>query len=347
MWMNARVLVRSLLASYLAICLASAAPAEKRVALIVANGAYRGAPLQNPAIDADIVAASLKRIGFEVRVVKDVGSGDFDSIVSAFADDAEGAEVALFYFAGHGFTVNEGVRPVSLLMSTSADISAKREIELRAGGIPLNVIADMLAGRAKATLMFIDACRSDPRVARGALGTGRGFERMESLTNASLYFVLSTTIGATAEDGEAGKGSPFARAFAQDIQLRGMRIDDVYRHIRDSVKAETDGRQIPEVIKDDLPQGSITLVKAEVGVSRPADVLQPNKEPAQPAQAPRNLRACLSAGDPVSCVERGYPRQVVAACEKSAATTAPTGQKLFDMNELINCFAMSESSGGE
>jgi hypothetical protein len=61
----------------------------------------------------------------------------------------------------------------------------------------------------------------------------------------------------------------------------------------------------------------------------------------------RNLRTCLSADNPVSCVERGYPRHVIAVCEKSAVTTAPTGRKLFDLNELINCFAMSESSGGE
>src|ERR1700722_2113558 len=44
--------------------------ADKRVALIVANGDYKGAALENPATDADLIEASLRNIGFSVKVVK-------------------------------------------------------------------------------------------------------------------------------------------------------------------------------------------------------------------------------------------------------------------------------------
>ena len=88
-----RIWLRSLLAALLAIGFASTALADKRVALIVANGGYRGAALANPIVDADLVAASLQNIGFSVKVVRNADLGTFDAAVTAFADDAQGAEI--------------------------------------------------------------------------------------------------------------------------------------------------------------------------------------------------------------------------------------------------------------
>ena len=257
-----RTVLRSLLAAAFAIGFASAALADKRVALIVANGAYKGAPLENPTFDADLVAASLANIGFTVKVVKNADLGGFDSAVTRFSADAKDADVALFYFAGHGFAVNEGIRPVSVLMSTSAEVAAGSERVLRAGGIPLDEIVRSVAGQAKATLIFVDACRNDPRVSRAIGGTGRGFQRLDSVQGASLFIGLSTRLGDTADDGQAGKGSPFARAFAAAIQVKGARIDDAFRRLRDAVGAETQGKQLPDIVQDDLPDGAITLVSA-------------------------------------------------------------------------------------
>lgn len=155
--------LRSLLAALFAIGFASIALADKRVALIVANGDYRGAALANPIVDADLVAASLRGIGFTVKVLKNADLGTFDAGVTGFADEAQGAEVALFYFAGHGFTVNEGVRPVSMLMSTSAEVTSNSDRVLRSGGIALDEIVGALIGKAQATLVFVDACRNDPQ----------------------------------------------------------------------------------------------------------------------------------------------------------------------------------------
>ena len=250
---------RRLLAVLFAIGFASAALADTRVALVVANGDYKGAPLENPILDADLVAASLTNIGFTVQVVKNADLGGFDGAVNAFAEKAKGADVALFYFAGHGFSVNEGIKPVSVLMSTSADVEASSELVLRSGGIPLDVIIGSLAGKAKVTLVFVDACRNDPRV-RAIGGQGRGFAVLEPIRGGSLFVGLSTKLGSTAQDGVAGKGSPFARAFATSIQKKDLRIDDAFREMRDMVNAETNGGQLPDVVQDDLPKGALILV---------------------------------------------------------------------------------------
>src|SRR5450631_3891699 len=86
-----RTVLRSFLAAALAIGFASAALADKRVALIVANGAYKGAPLENPTTDADLVAKGLTNVGFAATVVKDADLVRFDSAVNAFVEEAKGA----------------------------------------------------------------------------------------------------------------------------------------------------------------------------------------------------------------------------------------------------------------
>ena len=301
-----------------AIGFASIAQADKRVALIVGNGDYRGAALGNPTFDADLVAASLQSIGFVVKVVKNADLGTFDRAVTAFAEDAQGAEVALFYFAGHGFTVNEGVRPVSLLMSTSADVTSSSDRVLRSGGIALDEIVSALAGKAQATLVFVDACRNDPRVSRSVGSQARGFAPLEPVQGGSVFIGLSTRLGSVARDGAAGMGSPFARAFAVHIQTKGIRIDDAFRQLRDAVKSETEGDQVPDIVQDDLPNGAITLV------GTPRERLLPAFPPTRPAaracrrrdggRQARRSRAGL--GDPPRLERRRRPDAVQRAVRR-------------------------------
>jgi Caspase domain len=54
------------------------ANAEKRVALVIGNGAYRNVPaLLNPVHDADDIAAALDRMGFSVQKLS---NADFDEM---------------------------------------------------------------------------------------------------------------------------------------------------------------------------------------------------------------------------------------------------------------------------
>src|SRR5688572_19141784 len=88
-----------------ALCLlnhSSDAAAEKRVALVVGNGAYQhAAPLANPANDAADVAAALRELGFDVIEARDVTRREFGQKVGEFARKATGAKTALLFYAGH------------------------------------------------------------------------------------------------------------------------------------------------------------------------------------------------------------------------------------------------------
>ena len=72
------------------------------------------------------------------------------------------------------------------------------------------------------------------------------------------YVVLSTRQGMMAEDGVGGQGSPFARAFASVLPTPGLRIEDAYYRIRDKVRQETAGEQVPDAIRSDLPEGGVS-----------------------------------------------------------------------------------------
>lgn len=49
---------------------------EKRVALVIGNGAYRTSPLRNPVHDAWAMARALREAGFEVLAYENLGQKD-------------------------------------------------------------------------------------------------------------------------------------------------------------------------------------------------------------------------------------------------------------------------------
>src|SRR6185369_6473723 len=75
----------------------AAAPAEKRVALVIGNSAYQHAPaLRNPANDAKALAAALRGAGFvEVREVYDADLSTLGRALKDFGDSAESADWAV------------------------------------------------------------------------------------------------------------------------------------------------------------------------------------------------------------------------------------------------------------
>src|SRR5579871_129974 len=240
---------------------ASVTPSGRLVALVIANGSYPDAPLQNPIVDAGLVGESLKRIGFTVTVKTNVDLDGFEQALSDFAAASKGADVALFYFAGHGFSVAADGVQQNLLMTTSSNFQAKSEIALRQGGEPLDHVEETVIGRARATLIFIDACRNVPILAHRGVAS-RGFAPIDPSSAEGAYVVLSTRQGKTAEDGEAGQGSPFARAVASTLPTAGLRIEDAAARIRKKVRAETSDAQDPDVVRSDLPEGGVVLMPA-------------------------------------------------------------------------------------
>ena len=93
-----RWLYRFALSVMLFSLMAADAYAEKRVALVIGNGAYRNVPtLPNPPNDATDVAAALRRSGFDVIFETNLDQIGMQDASIRFAREARTADVALFY----------------------------------------------------------------------------------------------------------------------------------------------------------------------------------------------------------------------------------------------------------
>ncbi len=114
--------------SLLSLLSASSAAAEKRIALVVGNSAYQNITrLDNPRNDATLIAETLGSLGFTLiggRAQLDLDKSSMDAAVQNFGRQIQGADVALFYYAGHGVQVGGSnyLVPVSANPTREADV---------------------------------------------------------------------------------------------------------------------------------------------------------------------------------------------------------------------------------
>jgi hypothetical protein len=113
------------------ICAFAPARAEKRVALVVGNSAYTNiSPLRNPARDAKLMADTLRGLGFALTsngALIDVDKAGFERAVQSFGAQLQNADVALFYYAGHGI----GLRGANYLVPVDANVTREADAELQ------------------------------------------------------------------------------------------------------------------------------------------------------------------------------------------------------------------------
>jgi uncharacterized caspase-like protein len=220
------------------------ASAERRVALVIGNSAYENTtPLRNPRNDATALAAVLRKLDFEVLEGIDLDDSDFRRTAREFAVKIEDADVALFFYAGHGLQVNNR----NYFMPVNAAL--KREADLDFEGVPLDLILKQMERGDRTNIVLLDACRNNPlaeKLARNmgtrSLALGRGLARVE--TGVGTYVGFSTQPGNVALDGEGGN-SPFTQALLKNIEAPGVDIETLMRQVREEVIVATDGKQVP------------------------------------------------------------------------------------------------------
>jgi uncharacterized caspase-like protein len=226
--------------------LALPAVAEKRIALVVGNSAYvNSPPLANPANDAAEMAKALTEAGFQVIAGLDLDKRAFDGKMRDFARALGGADVALFYYAGHALQV--GGR--NYLVPIDASMQGERDLDFEAVGIDF-VLRQMEIDREnKTNLVFLDACRDNPlaRNLARSMGTrsasiGQGLAQVQ--TGVGTFISYSTQPGNVALDG-AGSNSPFTEALVKGIKVSGRNLTSVMIDVRKDVLSATGGKQVP------------------------------------------------------------------------------------------------------
>jgi formylglycine-generating enzyme required for sulfatase activity len=217
------------------------AMAEKRVALVIGNSKYGGdlPKLTNPANDAELMATTLKKLGFDVVKVQDADLQQMKRAISDFGTkltDAGGSAVGLFYYAGHGIQVGG----TNFLIPLKANITKAADADLEAVDAGLILKQMEFAGNAL-NIIILDACRNNP-LSRGMRSADQGLARMDAPMGS--FIAYSTAPGATAADG-SGKNSPYTLALAKAMQKPGIPIEEAFRDARVEVIAATQKEQIP------------------------------------------------------------------------------------------------------
>lgn len=213
----------------------------RRLALVVGNGAYEHIePLDNPAGDARAVAASLEALGFQVKLVVDVGRDRFEREVETFRDGLQDWDLAVLYYAGHGAEV----RRRNLLLPI--DFSASQPEDAPAASVMLEwVVARLARNRQGLNLVILDACRNNPFSWAGEPG----------LYQPELYELGQTTVlwsstqpGDLAADGPRAEHSPFTAALLERLNHPGDLLMSDVSVVHQGVLARTDGRQQTYVV---------------------------------------------------------------------------------------------------
>lgn len=304
----------------------SPALAEKRVALVIGNSDYLDVPaLENPRNDAEDVATALKRLGFETTVSLDADRNAMQAAIDDFSGKVEGADVALFYYAGHAMQ-HQGVNyliPVDGNLSNAAGLRRMTRLN--------DIVSDVK--RAKSLrIMILDACRDNPladkldtgtQIAQAGATRSAGLAKLsrtmaktapaeasEPTNKGGDIIVYAAEAGRTAADG-VGRNSPFSAAFVKYVETEGQEVVSLMRRITTSVQDETKGAQRPELslavpfefyFKPGPPQPPPTVLQLvpkakphEVGAIETAiaDVLR-KVEPKDRDQARREIMAILT-----------------------------------------------------
>ena len=244
------------------------AHAEKRVALVIGNSAYKNvAKLKNPANDAIAVVAMFKKASFDsVDSRLDLSVVDMRRALREFGNKARDADVAVIYYAGHGIELDgtNYLIPVDATLETDTDVLDET--------FPLDRVLFAVEPARQLRLIILDACRDNPfartmKRATGSRSIGRGLAKVEpSSPNTMIAFAAKA--GSTASDGDA-RNSPFASALVEHLAKPGLDVRKAFGFVRDDVMKATGNTQEPFVYGS-LGGNDVTLVPA-APVAAPVD----------------------------------------------------------------------------
>ncbi|HEU0159389.1 MAG TPA: caspase family protein [Hyphomicrobiaceae bacterium] len=220
------------------------AQADKRVALVIGNSAYQNtSELRNPSNDASDIASALTRLGFQVTDGRDLDKRAMERTIRQFGLALEGADIALFFYAGHGIQVGgqNHLIPVDARLASEGDVDFET--------LPLSLVLKQMEREAKTSLVLLDACRDNPlarNLARSmgtrAITIGTGLAEVK--TGIGTLIGFSTQPGNVAADG-VGRNSPYAGALLKHIEDSAKDVSGILVDVRNDVLKATNGTQVP------------------------------------------------------------------------------------------------------
>jgi TPR repeat protein len=290
--------------------LASPAFAEKRVALVIGNSAYQNvAPLENPVNDAALMADTLKGLGFSLTgngAQLNLDKRALDDAVQAFGRQVQGADVAMFYYAGHGVQV----RGSNFLVPINANPTREADVDFQM--VDLNLVLNQMQGSGtRLNMVILDACRNNPFGGRGLRSSEGGLAQLRAPEGTLISY--ATQPGNVAQDGSDGH-SPYTKALAATMRRPGLDLFQTFNEVGLTVKRTTGGSQQPWVSSS--PIDGDFYFSSRPASAPSADVAPPRQDASPPAassHAPNQEARLTEPTKPLS------GEDVITDCDRLAA----------------------------
>ncbi len=212
---------------------------EKRIALVVGNGAYAKAPLATAANDAGLIAQTLQAAGFDVVGARDL---DGDTLRRSFRDFIQKAEasgpgtVAMVYLAGYGIQLagENYFIPVDSTISRDTDIPIE--------GLRISDYIRQLASLPlKANIVVLDAARQQPFI-EGGQPIASGLALVDPEPHMLIAYNAAPGTVASSEQGSYGV---YAQSLAEMIRTGGLALPEVFDRLRLRVNDASKGALVP------------------------------------------------------------------------------------------------------
>ncbi|WP_185973539.1 caspase family protein [Ferrovibrio terrae] len=220
----------------LALPATSSQATTQRLALVIGNNAYTDGLLKNPINDARTMAATLRELGFEVRVLENADRTAMQRAVVEFGRKLNQDTVGLFYFAGHGMQV----RGANYLIPVKASIESEDEVEVEGVDVAY-VMARMATAKNQFNIVILDACRNNP-FQRSFRSVSNGLAAISAPTGTLIAY--ATAPGSVASDGDAANGI-YTSELVKAIRQPGLSMEEAFKQARGGVIARTQGKQTP------------------------------------------------------------------------------------------------------
>ena len=277
-----------------------------RVALVLGNADYEfSQKLQNPRNDADDLGEALRRTGFTVVSGLDLRHEQMDLALIEFARLARGADVAMFFYAGHGVQV----MGENFLLPVDANI--QNEVQVARRSVALGEVMDYL-NRSEATLKIVvlDACRDNPfqnwRSASGGWAATEG--------PSGSFVAYGTSKGSRASDNIAGRNGLYTAAILEEIERPGVELAQTFKRVYNRVYQASSGSQEPSASVAYF--GSFYFVPQGDQQAIPQRVSSPDEAP--PARALTADDVNEEADEGVEALQRGDMGTAVSRLQRAA-----------------------------
>lgn len=212
----------------------------KTLAIVIGNSNYyEGSELPNAINDSSAIKSVFERLGYEVHYFEDMKDKDCMTILKTLDAKIGDFDANIFYYSGHGFE-QEGE---NYLPSTECQVrEVQSKYDLLQNSISLNELMEIYSKHPnKINIVILDACRI--RFPQRGEDSEDVFTKVNAPKGTLIAF--STTSSKGASDGKEKEGnSPFTRALLQYIGREQLSVEDLFKKVRKTVYAWTNGKQV-------------------------------------------------------------------------------------------------------